>query len=243
MQSVSVCVVRDWLSGFAPLLYEASRLTVCVCAPAFPQIRVVNAFRSSLSPYEGLEKPESRSSIHNFMTHPEFRIEDSEPHIPLIDDTDAEDDAPTKRNATPTPPPPPSPSPNQNNNAMDSGVYLLLDNSKSATPSAPESPMHSVETSLWSAPPLPFLHTLSHTRPPSRQRPALAQRTHGRGAVCDLGSRLVLDWRTRASVHRNVGCGCDYYFFFFFSNLLLLLSYFILSILSEWEGLYFHLCS
>ncbi|EHB12250.1 Plasma membrane calcium-transporting ATPase 1 [Heterocephalus glaber] len=55
-------------------------------------IRVVNAFRSSL--YEGLEKPESRSSIHNFMTHPEFRIEDSEPHIPLIDDTDAEDDAP-----------------------------------------------------------------------------------------------------------------------------------------------------
>uniref|UniRef100_A0A4W5LBY6 Calcium-transporting ATPase n=1 Tax=Hucho hucho TaxID=62062 RepID=A0A4W5LBY6_9TELE len=59
-------------------------------------IRVVNAFRSSLSPYEGLEKPESRSSIHNFMTHPEFRIEDSEPSIPLIDDTDAEDDAPTK---------------------------------------------------------------------------------------------------------------------------------------------------
>ncbi|XP_048875156.1 plasma membrane calcium-transporting ATPase 1a isoform X1 [Brienomyrus brachyistius] len=63
-------------------------------------IRVVNAFRSSLSPYEGLEKPESRSSIHNFMTHPEFRIEDSEPHIPLIDDTDAEDDAPTKRNSS-----------------------------------------------------------------------------------------------------------------------------------------------
>uniref|UniRef100_A0A4X1SFF1 Calcium-transporting ATPase n=1 Tax=Sus scrofa TaxID=9823 RepID=A0A4X1SFF1_PIG len=62
------------------------------------QIRVVNAFRSSL--YEGLEKPESRSSIHNFMTHPEFRIEDSEPHIPLIDDTDAEDDAPTKRKIT-----------------------------------------------------------------------------------------------------------------------------------------------
>uniref|UniRef100_A0A672K799 Calcium-transporting ATPase n=1 Tax=Sinocyclocheilus grahami TaxID=75366 RepID=A0A672K799_SINGR len=84
------------------------------------QIRVVNAFRSSLSPYEGLEKPESRTSIHNFMTHPEFRIEDSEPHIPLIDDTDAEDDAPTKRNATPTPPPPPSP--NQNNNAVDSAL-------------------------------------------------------------------------------------------------------------------------
>ncbi|KAG7259301.1 hypothetical protein CRUP_037166 [Coryphaenoides rupestris] len=80
------------------------------------QIRVVNAFRSSISLYEGLEKPDSRSSIHKFMTHPEFCIDDSEPHIPLIDDTDAEDDAPTKRNsasprnASPTPTPtPPSP--------------------------------------------------------------------------------------------------------------------------------------
>ncbi|XP_029946825.1 plasma membrane calcium-transporting ATPase 1-like [Salarias fasciatus] len=34
------------------------------------QIKVVNAFRSSL--YEGLESPESRSSIHSFMAHPEF---------------------------------------------------------------------------------------------------------------------------------------------------------------------------
>ncbi|KAJ8245299.1 hypothetical protein GJAV_G00269310 [Gymnothorax javanicus] len=87
------------------------------------QIRVVNAFRNG-SPFEGLENPESRSSIHNFMTHPEFRIEDSEPHIPLIDDTDAEDDAPTKRDDSAVPPaPPPSlpPSPsltNQNNNAV-----------------------------------------------------------------------------------------------------------------------------
>ncbi|XP_064795429.1 plasma membrane calcium-transporting ATPase 1 isoform X2 [Oncorhynchus masou masou] len=122
-------------------------------------IRVVNAFRSSLSPYEGLEKPESRSSIHNFMTHPEFRIEDSEPSIPLIDDTDAEDDAPTKRNSasprnvTPTPPSPPlspTPSPNQNNNAVDSGNnHLYVEGNKAAgTPSAPGSPLHSLETSL-----------------------------------------------------------------------------------------------
>ncbi|XP_045556005.1 plasma membrane calcium-transporting ATPase 1 isoform X1 [Salmo salar] len=122
-------------------------------------IRVVNAFRSSLSPYEGLEKPESRSSIHNFMTHPEFRIEDSEPSIPLIDDTDAEDDAPTKRNsasprnATPTPPSPslsPTPSPNQNNNAVDSGNnHLYVEGNKATgTPSAPGSPLHSLETSL-----------------------------------------------------------------------------------------------
>lgn len=127
------------------------------------QIRVVNAFRSSISLYEGLEKPESRSSIHNFMTHPEFRIEDSEPHIPLIDDTDAEDDAPTKRNSasprntTPTPPSPAtagpptapvSPSPNQNNNAVESSNHLLPEGTKSGTPSAPGSPLHSLETSL-----------------------------------------------------------------------------------------------
>uniref|UniRef100_A0A672HH25 Calcium-transporting ATPase n=1 Tax=Salarias fasciatus TaxID=181472 RepID=A0A672HH25_SALFA len=109
-------------------------------------IRVVNAFRSSISLYEGLEKPESRTSIHNFMTHPEFRIEDSEPHIPLIDDTDAEDDAPTKRNsASPTPV---SPSPNQNNNAVESSNHLLPEPPKSGTPSAPGSPLHSLETSL-----------------------------------------------------------------------------------------------
>uniref|UniRef100_A0A8C4NXQ8 Calcium-transporting ATPase n=1 Tax=Dicentrarchus labrax TaxID=13489 RepID=A0A8C4NXQ8_DICLA len=112
-------------------------------------IRVVNAFRSSISLYEGLEKPESRSSIHNFMTHPEFRIEDSEPHIPLIDDTDAEDDAPTKRNsASPrnTTPTPPSPTPN--NNAVESSNHLLPEGPKSGTPSAPGSPLHSLETSL-----------------------------------------------------------------------------------------------
>uniref|UniRef100_A0A3Q3KL24 Calcium-transporting ATPase n=1 Tax=Mastacembelus armatus TaxID=205130 RepID=A0A3Q3KL24_9TELE len=39
------------------------------------QIKVVNAFRSSL--YAGLESPESRSSIHSFMAHPEF--EESHP--------------------------------------------------------------------------------------------------------------------------------------------------------------------
>uniref|UniRef100_A0AAQ4QNP8 Calcium-transporting ATPase n=1 Tax=Gasterosteus aculeatus aculeatus TaxID=481459 RepID=A0AAQ4QNP8_GASAC len=50
------------------------------------QMRVVKAFRSSL--YEGREKPESRNSIHNFMAHPEFLINDLIHNIPLIDDTD-----------------------------------------------------------------------------------------------------------------------------------------------------------
>ncbi|XP_041080652.1 plasma membrane calcium-transporting ATPase 2 isoform X4 [Polyodon spathula] len=104
------------------------------------QIRVVKAFRSSL--YEGLEKPESKSSIHNFMTHPEFRIEDSQPHIPLIDDTDIEEDAALKQNSSQ-----PS-SPNKNNNAIDSGINLTTDTSKSASSSSPGSPLHSLETSL-----------------------------------------------------------------------------------------------
>ena len=131
------------------------------------QIRVVNAFRDSVSPYEGLETPESRSSIHNFMSHPEFRIEDSEPQIPLIDEVDGEDDAPTKRNSIVIPPPltglsnlsnlPPLPSsPNQNNNAMDRVGTLPKDASRSGLippnsaglPPCPGSPLHSLETSL-----------------------------------------------------------------------------------------------
>ncbi|KAM3910150.1 plasma membrane calcium-transporting ATPase 2 [Leptodactylus fuscus] len=104
------------------------------------QIRVVKAFRSSL--YEGLEKPDSRTSIHNFMTHPEFKIEDSQPHIPLIDDTDLEEDPALKQNSSQPP------SPNKNNNAIDSGINLTTETSKSATSSSPGSPIHSLETSL-----------------------------------------------------------------------------------------------
>ncbi|XP_018425627.1 PREDICTED: plasma membrane calcium-transporting ATPase 3 isoform X1 [Nanorana parkeri] len=107
------------------------------------QIRVVKAFRSSL--YEGLEKPDSKPSIHNFMATPEFLINDYIHNIPLIDDTDAEDsDEPPGKVLWSIPPP----SPNKNNNAIDSGIYLTTDTSKSAASSNPESPLHSVETSL-----------------------------------------------------------------------------------------------
>ncbi|XP_030280716.1 plasma membrane calcium-transporting ATPase 1-like [Sparus aurata] len=129
------------------------------------QIRVVNAFRDSVSPYEGLETPESRSSIHNFMNHPEFRIEDSEPQIPLIDEVEGEDEAPTKRNSIIIPPPltglsnlqPLPSSPNQNNNAMDRVGPLHKDGSRGSgfippnsagLPPCPGSPLHSLETSL-----------------------------------------------------------------------------------------------
>ncbi|XP_065756606.1 plasma membrane calcium-transporting ATPase 3 isoform X11 [Phocoena phocoena] len=107
------------------------------------QIRVVKAFRSSL--YEGLEKPESKTSIHNFMATPEFLINDYTHNIPLIDDTDVDENEERLRA-------PPPPSPNQNNNAIDSGVYLTTRGTKSATSSVfssrPGSPLHSVETSL-----------------------------------------------------------------------------------------------
>lgn len=128
------------------------------------QIQVVNAFRDSLSPYEGLETPESRSSIHNFMSHPEFRIEDSDPQIPLIDEVEGEDEAPTKRNSINIPPPltglshlPPVPaSPSQNNNVLERIVPLHKDGSRpglippnsAGLPPCPGSPLHSLETSL-----------------------------------------------------------------------------------------------
>lgn len=52
---------------------------------------MVNAFRSSL--YEGLQSPESRSSIHSFMAHPEFvPLSEEEAHIPPIEETGDEMD-------------------------------------------------------------------------------------------------------------------------------------------------------
>ncbi|KAF5892516.1 plasma membrane calcium-transporting ATPase 1-like [Clarias magur] len=109
------------------------------------QIRVVNAFREALSPYEGLETPESRSSIHNFMTHPEFRIEDSDLAIPLIDETESEEDRPAKHNFVPSAIPSGASSPNQNNNSANTRTNHHY---KDYTPQTPGSPMHSLETSL-----------------------------------------------------------------------------------------------
>ncbi|TDH10971.1 hypothetical protein EPR50_G00080960 [Perca flavescens] len=86
-----------------------------------PGMRVVKAFRSNL--YEGREKPESRNSIHNFMAHPEFLINDLIHNIPLIDDTDVDDESelsryqhlhPALRKPPPlplSPRPPPAPTP------------------------------------------------------------------------------------------------------------------------------------
>ncbi|XP_016355859.1 plasma membrane calcium-transporting ATPase 3-like isoform X4 [Sinocyclocheilus anshuiensis] len=133
------------------------------------QIRVVKAFRSSL--YGGIERPESRNSIHDFQAHPEFIITDSVHNIPLIDETDVDDESersnhnhvcvalrhpsPHSQPQEPQRPPrsryPPRPLRQQslpvtlncNNNATESHVYL----GSSVSP-CPASPLHSLETCL-----------------------------------------------------------------------------------------------
>ncbi|RXN02679.1 plasma membrane calcium-transporting ATPase 3 isoform X3 [Labeo rohita] len=139
------------------------------------QMRVVKAFRSSL--YDGIEKPASRNSIHNFMAHPEFLINDFIHNIPLIDDTDIDDESEWSRHnhhlhpafRKPPPPPvqhpqrthpPPRPyrqyslpaTPNRNNNAIESGVYHLNlptgPDGHWTTPSRQLYPLLALETSL-----------------------------------------------------------------------------------------------
>uniref|UniRef100_A0A8C2H185 Calcium-transporting ATPase n=1 Tax=Cyprinus carpio TaxID=7962 RepID=A0A8C2H185_CYPCA len=102
-------------------------------------IRVVKAFRSSL--YDGIDRPESRNSIHDFQAHPEFIITDSVHNIPLIDETDVDDESERSnhnhvRVALPV-------TLNCNNNAAESRVYL----GSSVSP-CPVSPLHSLETCL-----------------------------------------------------------------------------------------------
>ncbi|XP_034770869.2 plasma membrane calcium-transporting ATPase 3-like isoform X2 [Acipenser ruthenus] len=113
------------------------------------QIRVVRAFRSSV--HEGVEKkPDTRNSIHNFMSLPqEFLLNDFIHNIPLIDDTDLEEESELSVKHQYHHPPLPSltpSSPNKNNNAIDSGVYLTP--TTHTRVSSPASPLHSVETSL-----------------------------------------------------------------------------------------------
>ncbi|GAA6065191.1 plasma membrane calcium-transporting ATPase 3b isoform X1 [Tachysurus ichikawai] len=136
-------------------------------------MRVVKAFRSSL--YDGIEKPESRNSIHNFMAHPEFLINDFMHNIPLIDDTDIDDESELSKHnhhhlhpafRKPPPPPvqrsrpPPRPyrqyslpaTPNRNNNANQSSVYHLTQPTEHiahwTTHSRQMCPLLSLETSL-----------------------------------------------------------------------------------------------
>ncbi|KAM9445614.1 plasma membrane calcium-transporting ATPase 3b isoform 2-T2 [Clarias gariepinus] len=136
------------------------------------QMRVVKAFRSSL--YDGIEKPDSRNSIHNFMAHPEFLINDFMHNIPLIDDTDIDDESELSKHnhhlhpafRKPPPPPvqrsrpPPRPyrqyslpaTPNRNNNANQSSMHHLTQPTEHiahwTTHSRQMCPLLSLETSL-----------------------------------------------------------------------------------------------
>uniref|UniRef100_A0A8C5LS51 Calcium-transporting ATPase n=1 Tax=Leptobrachium leishanense TaxID=445787 RepID=A0A8C5LS51_9ANUR len=98
------------------------------------QIKVVNAFRSSL--YEGLEKPQTRSAIHSFMTNPEFTPREAG-SAPSLKDSDSEGEETRsllkeRNNQTH----------NHNNNSSTEQRPLDI------TVSPYESPMHSVETSI-----------------------------------------------------------------------------------------------
>ncbi|TFK00415.1 Plasma membrane calcium-transporting ATPase 4 [Platysternon megacephalum] len=101
-------------------------------------IKVVNAFRSSL--YEGLKKPESRSSIHNFSTHPEFIMEEDEPQTPFLDDAEEDSKTDGLKNQGGSSPGE-SFSLNQNNNAVDSDL------AENTVPEF-ESPLDGLESSV-----------------------------------------------------------------------------------------------
>uniref|UniRef100_A0A8C5DT84 Calcium-transporting ATPase n=1 Tax=Gouania willdenowi TaxID=441366 RepID=A0A8C5DT84_GOUWI len=142
------------------------------------QMRVVKAFRSSL--YEGREKPESRNSIHNFMAHPEFLINDLIHNIPLIDDTDVDDESELSRYqhlhpALRKPPPPPAQPPartrptrpyrqhslpvtpcNRNNNNSSFASVVPYGDKSSADACAPNK--HHLQHKKSCAPHLPHLY-------------------------------------------------------------------------------------
>ncbi|XP_036923080.1 plasma membrane calcium-transporting ATPase 4 isoform X2 [Sturnira hondurensis] len=102
------------------------------------QIKVVKAFHSSL--HESIQKPSNQNSIHNFMTHPEFTIDEEVPRTPLLDKQEEENlEKPGTRvllldgEVTPYA--------NRNNNAVDcSQVQIVASHS--------DSPLHSLETSV-----------------------------------------------------------------------------------------------
>lgn len=105
------------------------------------QIKVVKAFHSSL--HESIQKPKNQNSIHNFMTHPEFAIDEEGPRTPLLDEQEEESFGKVPKPGTRvllldgevTP------SANTNNNAVDCSQVQIV-------PSHPDSPLHSLETSV-----------------------------------------------------------------------------------------------
>ncbi|KAF3823192.1 hypothetical protein GH733_010628 [Mirounga leonina] len=104
------------------------------------QIKVVKAFHSSL--HESIQKPKNQNSIHNFMTHPEFAIDEEVPRTPLLDEHEEENlDSPKAGTRVLLLDGEVTPYANKNNNAVDcSQVQIVASHS--------ESPLHSLETSV-----------------------------------------------------------------------------------------------
>ncbi|XP_068459236.1 plasma membrane calcium-transporting ATPase 1-like isoform X2 [Clinocottus analis] len=111
------------------------------------QVGVVNAFRDSVSPYEGRATTKSGSSIHSFMSQPKFRMENSVARVSVIEEDDCEDDASTKRNSVGGGSILPA---NERNDAADHAVPLpgLIPTDSERLPPCAESPPHNLETSL-----------------------------------------------------------------------------------------------
>ncbi|XP_019677578.1 plasma membrane calcium-transporting ATPase 4 isoform X4 [Felis catus] len=105
------------------------------------QIKVVKAFHSSL--HESIQKPKNQNSIHNFMTHPEFAIDEEVPRTPLLDEHEEEDleQAPKAGTRVLLLDGEVTPYANKNNNAVDcSQVHIVASHA--------DSPLHSLETSV-----------------------------------------------------------------------------------------------
>ncbi|XP_042782174.1 plasma membrane calcium-transporting ATPase 4 isoform X2 [Panthera pardus] len=105
------------------------------------QIKVVKAFHSSL--HESIQKPKNQNSIHNFMTHPEFAIDEEVPRTPLLDEHEEEDleQAPKAGTGVLLLDGEVTPYANKNNNAVDcSQVHIVASHA--------DSPLHSLETSV-----------------------------------------------------------------------------------------------
>ncbi|XP_040317938.1 plasma membrane calcium-transporting ATPase 4 isoform X2 [Herpailurus yagouaroundi] len=105
------------------------------------QIKVVKAFHSSL--HESIQKPKNQNSIHNFMTHPEFAIDEEVPRTPLLDEHEEEDleQAPKAGTRVLLLDGEVTPYANKNNNAVDcSQVHIIASHA--------DSPLHSLETSV-----------------------------------------------------------------------------------------------
>lgn len=105
------------------------------------QIKVVKAFHSSL--HESIQTPKNQNSIHNFMTHPEFAIDEEGPRTPLLDEQAEKifEKVPKSGTRVLLLDGEVTPSANTNNNAVDCSQVQIV-------PSYTDSPLHSLETSV-----------------------------------------------------------------------------------------------